>query len=96
MDTEFFTPDIAKANLRHDIEHGDPHAFNESRTRCGWNTAQMGCRTLLTDRQIVKYAKAGYYSAEFREARKKFNEKKQRKRQGNFTMEGGRLIYSPM
>jgi|SRR6185369_4811558 len=46
----------------------------------------------LTDRQIDKYAEAGWYSAEFKEARRiKMNAK----RKGNFIESDGRMIYSP-
>jgi hypothetical protein len=59
-----------------------------------WPDAIRG--KLLTDAKIVRYAAQGYYSAEFRENRKRFAEMKKAKREGNFIrMPDGRLIYSP-
>jgi hypothetical protein len=50
---------------------------------------------LLTDRDISKYAAKGYYSAEFREARKTLWQNRAQKRKSNFVSRDGRLIYCP-
>ena len=63
--------------------------------RTGWPSVGF-MRGPLTDRKIAKYQKLGYYSAEFREARKELQARK-RKRKGNFVeSEDGRLVYSPL
>lgn len=53
----------------------------------------------LTDKKIAKYQREGYYSPEFKAARReimKNREFKRRMRQGNFDeVEDGRLIYRP-
>ena len=49
---------------------------------------------LLTDRDIKKYEAQGYYSAEFREARRALWQSRQAK-QSNFVSREGRLIYCP-
>lgn len=46
---------------------------------------------LLTDRDIEKYERMGYYSAEFKEARRAL----WAKRKTNFVSREGRLIYCP-
>lgn len=57
----------------------------------------------LTDQKIAKYQKRGYYTAEFRAARKELMVKKAAKRKqwhernDNFRIaDDGRLIYSPL
>lgn len=68
----------------------------------GWKATERGPK--LTDRRIERYRKLGYYSAEFREERRKLMEKKAFKtrmdrvgeEEGNFrTGALGQLIYSP-
>lgn len=51
----------------------------------------------LTDKRIAHYEARGYYSAEFREARRQHMAKKSKvRRAGNFmTLEDGRMVYSP-
>lgn len=91
-------PDIAAANARHDAEHGDPFRYNKARTRCGWNESMLTRGRKLTDRQISKWRKAGYYDAEFSAARRELWAKraqKRVKREGNFEMVGDRVIYRP-
>lgn len=53
---------------------------------------------LLTDRKIEAYQKRGWYSSEFKEERRKFQEKKRAfKRAGNWLeSDDGRSIYSPL
>lgn len=57
-------------------------------------------RGMLTDKQITKYIEQGYYSAEFKDARRQYMENKQKKREakraGNFMTSEGRMIYSPV
>lgn len=56
-------------------------------------------RGKLTDKQIDRYAKQGWYDAAFREARREMMQRKQVKRQrrdGNFLIVDGRSIYSPL
>lgn len=69
------------------------------RLRSSWNTDRMLVLGPLTDRKIEKYREKGWYSAEFKEARKKLMEKKRIenhvRRVGNFFESDGRLIYSP-
>lgn len=89
---------IAKANIRHDIEHGNPKAIAPIKST--WNEARLIMRKQLTDRKIKRYQKEGWYSAEFRQERKDRAEKKARKhrrKDGNFEItEDGRLIYKPI
>jgi hypothetical protein len=52
----------------------------------------------LTDRQIERYAKAGWYSAEVREMRRERIAKRkaqQAAREGSFFKLDSRLIYAP-
>jgi len=94
-DTFFSLPDIPAANARHDQQHGDPYQFQSGRVRGGWQVHNMSRRGYLTDKQIDYYASQGFYSEEFREARRRHHEKK-RSRSGNWVTQEGRLIYSPM
>lgn len=67
-----------------------------SHIRSGWNISTMLRRGPLTDKKIEKYRKLGYYSNEFRQARKDLMKRKQEKREGNFRVEkDGRMIYDP-
>lgn len=95
MTDTFSLPDIPSANAKHDQEHGSPYEFQLGKVGSAWKSDAMSRRGLLTDRKIAKYAQMGYYTEEFREARKKHNEKK-RIRIGSFVKEGDRLIYSPL
>lgn len=68
------------------------------RLRSGWNPSAMLIRGKLTDKQIDRYIKAGYYSSDYRKARKEYWKKKaeRRRRFGNFEQaEDGRLVYNP-
>lgn len=59
-------------------------------------------RGLLTDRKIEQYRREGFYSPEWRAARREIWAKRQKKREpkenrdGNFLKIDGRLIYSPI
>lgn len=63
--------------------------------RSSWNQARLVVGKKLTDRKIRQYEQRGYYSNEFRQARREAWERKQSKREGNFTLRDGRMIYSP-
>lgn len=71
--------------------------------RSSWNVTQMLIRGPLTDKKIEQYREAGWYSAEFREARREMMERKRVKREqhearreGNFLVfKDGRQVYSP-
>lgn len=78
------------------------------RVRNAWNPEKMARRGVLTDKRIRHYIKLGYYTAEFKEARRKLMQRKVahikmnraadtfiEKRIGNFIEQDGRLIYSP-
>ncbi len=96
----FALPDVAASNDRHDAQHGDPYDFNENRVPSGWNEAKLMRLAPLTDRKIDRYEKLGYYSPEYRAARRELQERKAAKRanrQGNFDIASdGRLIYRPL
>lgn len=63
--------------------------------RPGWNVNQLCRGRRLTNRRIAHYARLGWYSAEFRQARRELAERKQTMREGNFVHTEGRLIFSP-
>jgi len=71
--------------------------------RSSWNETRMLLRGPLTDKRIEYYRERGWYSAEFREARRGLiasqNAKRQERearREGNFLVfSDGRQIYSP-
>ena len=84
---------IEDANRRHDAQHGNPYDYQLSRIRCAWNEGRVVQKKPLTDKAIEKYIKAGYYTGEFKEARRELMKRKG-KRTGNFEKaEDGRLIY---
>lgn len=79
--------------------------MREERVRIpsAWNIERLLRRGPLTDRQIAKYQARGFYSPEYRKARKEIMDKKRVKRlelearrEGNFLTVDGRLIYSPL
>lgn len=91
-DEPWVDPDeLRAANARHDAELGalgiDPYC--PVRVRSGWNAQAMAGRGTLTDTKIFKYEQAGYYSAEYKAARKALMDKKN----PNFEIRDGRLIY---
>jgi hypothetical protein len=71
--------------------------------RSSWNETRILVRGPLTDKAIEKYRKQGWYSAEFKEARREMiarrNAKRQEResrREGNFLVfTDGRKVYSP-
>lgn len=69
--------------------------------RSSWNPTKLLMRGKLTDKQIDAYAKAGWYSPAFREARREAWQRQQAKRidrakrSGNFLVVDGRMIFSP-
>jgi len=87
------------ANARHDAERHsvtmDPYVPLRSR-----NVQTAVCGP-LTDKKIARYERAGFYSVEFRTARKELWErraaKRQSKRDGNWLLfADGRKVYSPV
>jgi hypothetical protein len=98
--------ELNDSNARHDEELRQMHIATEGRLSSSWNPSKLALRGPLTDRKIEKYKKAGFYTLEYREARKKAMAKKAFaynanqatktfERKGNFTEIGGRLIYTP-
>lgn len=72
--------------------------FERVRIPSGWNESRLAMRGRLTDRKIGEYRKRGWYSEDFKAARRDMmarKEAKRAKREGNFLNDGGRLIYSP-
>lgn len=76
---------------------------NLGRIRPSWNCEAMLIRGNLTDRKIEEYRKRGFYTAEYRDARKKLMEQKHFNRAMNrissgnfFEADDGRLIYNPL
>lgn len=76
----------------------------ESNSTCpirpAWNEGRLMRRRALTDRKIAKYESLGYYSAEYRQARRDLQARKRAgaasRRSGNFDVaDDGRLIYRP-
>lgn len=61
----------------------------------GWNTTAMLIRGRLTDKKIEHYRKHGWYSQQFKDARRELMQKKRSRRSGAFLEHEGRLIYSP-
>lgn len=72
--------------------------------RSTWNESHLLMRGKLTDRKIEQYAKQGYYSDQFREARHELwmrkaakRTEKQARRDGNFLLyPDGSKVYSPI
>ena len=59
------------------------------------NLSRLAVGKKLTDKRIAHYEKLGWYSPEFRAARKALMDRN-RVRTGNFTAESdGRLVYNP-
>ena len=85
-------PNVTEANARFDREH----AQGFYPIRSGFNPASFIRKGKLTDRKIAQYEKRGYYSADFRAARKEAWQRKAKKRSGNFDLtDDGRMIYRP-
>lgn len=68
--------------------------------RSAWKPQQLIRRGPLTDRKLAKYEKLGWFSPEFKKARKEAMDKKSFKKEmnracGPFFEREGRLIYSP-
>ncbi len=88
--------EILEANRRWDRENGNP--YHAKKVKPAWNENRLLRRGKLTDKAIKKYMQLGYYSAELREARKELQRKKQArrdKREGNFDVREGRMIFNP-
>lgn len=73
---------------------------NRPHIRTSWNSTRFLIRGKLTDKAIEKYREKGWYSQEFRDARRELMQKKQAKRakrDGSFLItDEGRMIYSPL
>ena len=81
-------------NARFDREHDRTFAF--SRIHCAFRPDQLIRKGKLTDKKIAKYEASGYYSDDFRQARKQLWQKKSQRR-GNFDLtDDGRMIYRPI
>ena len=86
-----------KVNEHKEQSWADPR----TRLRSSWPTSALICRGLLTDRKIDKYVKAGFYSSEYKAARRELWQKRKlkanAKRSGNFLVNEdlGRIIYNP-
>lgn len=87
---------IQEANERHDREH--PNFDWSSQIKSAWNETRLSRRKPLTDKKIQKYIEQGYYSAEYRKARKELQVRKAKaKRVGNFIeSEPGKFVYAPL
>jgi len=68
--------------------------------RTSWNPTRLLIRGKLTDKAIEKYRAKGWYSQEFKDARRELMLKKQSKRanrDGSYLIaDDGRMIYSPL
>lgn len=84
---------VIQSNARFDREHGPEFVP----IRKGFNPSAVIRRGKLTDRKIAQYEKRGYYSADYRQARRELWQRQaKKKRSGNFDIsEDGRLIYRP-
>ena len=69
----------------------------QARMRSSWSETKLVMRGPLTDRKIAQYEKRGWYSAEFKAARReRMMQRQSVKRDGNWLrMEDGRTVYSP-
>ncbi len=99
----FSIPDVAESNLRYDRQNPNWRELACSTIRPGFREAMLLRRGPLTDKQISKYQAQGWYTAEFKEARRSLMDKKTAKtqaylakREGNFTLTNGRLVYNPV
>lgn len=88
--------ELLEANRRHDNELAAMGIEWDGKVRSSWNQARLVVRGRLTDKRIEKYEKAGFYSAEYREARRKLAQRRSDKRKGNFIERDGKFIYSPI
>lgn len=88
---------IAAANREHDLKHGPLSQFAAARIRPSWNESRLAMRRALTDSQIDKYEKLGWFSEDFKRQRFLLAEKRRgrHQREGNFDIVEGRLIYRP-
>lgn len=67
--------------------------------RSGWREDHLLLRGPLTDKKIERYRRRGRYSPEFARARRDLIARKKakaQKRDGNFIVRDGRMIYSPV
>lgn len=66
--------------------------------RSSWNAERLAQRGYLTDKIIERRIKEGWYSDEFRKARREMMAAAAaaKRRKGNFEEVDGRLIYRPV
>ena len=72
--------------------------IHPGRIRSGWNLSTILRGKRLTDARIAYYQRRGFYSDEFRAARREHQQRQQSqrsKRDGSFVIHEGRAIYSP-
>ena len=93
MTEDLAIPNVAKANFEHDRAH----PTNWQPIRAGFRSDVLIRRGKLTDQKIARYEKLGYYSADFRQARRElWNRRAAKRRSGNFDLtDDGRMIYRP-
>lgn len=93
--------DLREANRQHDAAK---HEISmDPRARVGSRSLTNVVGRLLTDRDIAKYERQGYYTSEFKEARRELMERKavkrkarETRREGNFLVfSDGHKVYSP-
>lgn len=98
--------EILEANRTHDMAHHTVCMDPSVKVKSRW-LSENAVTGRLTDKLIVRYQKAGFFSEEMKAARKKFRDGRAAKRRlklslvdpeprsGNFTEIDGRLIYCP-
>jgi hypothetical protein len=86
-------PNISDANAQHDRAH----PTNWQPIRAGFRPDILIRRGKLTNQKIARYEKLGYYSANFRQARRElWSRRAAKRRSGNFDLtDDGRMIYRP-
>lgn len=68
---------------------------NHGRIKSGWNESLFLFKGKLTDKAIAKYQAQGYYDQDLKDARAKLRKMRKARRDGNFDMVDGRMIYRP-
>lgn len=76
--------------------------FDQPRgVRSAWNAEKLLRRGKLTDAQIARYERKGWYDPDFKEARRAMMARRKARRdegqrEGNYVRRDGRLVYSPI
>lgn len=98
-DEQFITPETIEANKRWDAEIGQHTISMDPRVPLRARQFSNIVGAKLTDKKIEQYRQRGFYSQEFKEARKQHMARvssKKPKRVGNFLLfSDGRQVYSP-